>query len=705
MRIACGIAALAVVAVACGVPRASRPTVSGFTTASAGEQLALERRFLTQPDTERLRAAHRELTRKPHVAGSLRDRELADWTAKQFTDAGMEDVRIVTHEVMLPRPLEIAVEMTAPVQWRAAMRESPVADPDTHIDVRAEAMPFHAYSASGEVTAPVVFAGGGSDADYDYLERRGVDVRGKIVLVAHASVPRYTYRGYKAWLAQQRGAAGILMFSDPRDEADGRTAVYPDGPRAPDSLIERGGIIYDFLVPGDPLTPGWPSIAGTRRIARKDAVSLPGIVSVPLSSQDARRILVSLGGPPAPDHGAWQTSSTVSPHVGPGPAIVRMKVKTDDSVRPVWTVTGMFRGSAWPDEVVILGNHRDAWVYGGADPSSGSAAMFELARSFGALVRQGWRPRRSIMFASWDAEEFALTSSTEWVEQHEDWLRERAVAYLNVDSGVSGSRLAAGSVPSLNRAIAEAADAVRDPATGVTLGTLLRDRAAASAGTPRLETIDDRLGGGSDYIAFLDFAGVPVADLAFEGPHGVYHSLYDTHQWVMQFADPGFRYHVALVQLWGIVAMRIANADALPIDPGDAAGRIAEYVDAAAKQRRPGGEASDLPALRDAAARLKTAAAVFGARRDAALAAHDNAALNAVNRQAMQFERAFLDAGGLEGRTWYRHLIHAPNERYEPVMLPGLVAAIGRRDPDRIDREVGRLVAAFDRAARVLERP
>ena len=605
MRCAASLAAVAVILSACD---AIGPRVApfGFMRSSARAQLALEKRFLAEPDAERIRQLHRELTRKPHPAGSPRDRELAEWTAKHFADAGMQDVQIVTHEVMLPRPIEVSVEIIGPPSWRAPMRETPVADPDTHLAATVEAMAFHAYSASGDVTAPVVFAGDGNPAAYRHLVAKGIDVRGKIVLVRQPDPSAYVYRGYKAFIAQGHGAAGILMFSDPQRPPDGGKA-YPDGPWGPDSLIERGGIIYDFFVPGDPLTPGWASIPGARRIARTDAVSLPRIISAPLSAQDARRMIELLGVSATP---FLRTGGTQDHRAGPSK--VRMKVRMDDSVRPVWTVTGFFRGAELPDEIVILGNHRDAWLYGGVDPSSGSAALIELASAFGALIRNGWKPRRSILFASWDAEEFAVTSSTEWVEQHQEWLRDRAVAYLNVDSGVSGSRLAAGAVPSLSRLIREAADAVQDPVARTSLGTVLRDRVrterSLAGAAEDYQLIDDRLGGGSDYIPFLNFLGIPVADLAFEGPYGVYHSIYDTHQWVSRFGDPGFRYHSALVQLWGVAALRLANADVLPLDPEAAAGRIVNYVDDAIARAAGIADLPDLREVKNAAIQLKNAA-------------------------------------------------------------------------------------------------
>ena len=558
MRPGRSLAALAIAAAACSLPAAPRDIPYGFARGSARSQLDLERQFLSLPDRARIEAAHRELTRLPHPAGSVRDRELAEWTAKQFRDSGLQDVALTTHEVMLPQPIDIRLQMIHPRPWDLPQHEKPVSDPDTQRDPRASGLPHHAFSASGEVTAPIVYAGRGAPRDYDWLAAHGVDVRGTIVLVRN-SVP-YSYRGFKAFVAQQRGAAGILMYSDPADDGGARGPAYPDGPWGPDSRIERGSIAYDFLIPGDPLTPGWPSLPGARRIAREKAVSLPAILSAPISSEDARPIFEALGGPAAPRD--WQGALPISYRIGPGPARVRMTIRMDDAVRPVWTVTGRFPGTDTPDEVVIVGNHRDAWVYGGVDPSSGSAALVELARTLGVLAAEGWRPKRSIVFASWDAEELALTSSTEWAEQHEAWLRDRAVAYLNVDSAASGSQFVAGAVPSLTRLLTEVAQAVRDPVARVPISTVVRDRAraqgAAGPGDSGGTVIDDRLGGGSDYVPFLNFLGIPVADLAFDGPQGVYHSTYDTHGFVSRFADPGFRYHAALVQVWGLAALRLA---------------------------------------------------------------------------------------------------------------------------------------------------
>jgi N-acetylated-alpha-linked acidic dipeptidase len=371
-------------------------------------------------------------------------------------------------------------------------------------------------------------------------------------------------------------------------------------------------------------------------------------------------------------------------------------------------VTGIIRGREQPDDMVIVGNHRDAWIYGGVDPSSGSAALVELARALGGLVREGWRPRRSILFASWDAEEFALISSTEWGEQHQEWLRRRAVAYINVDSAAAGSNLAISAVPALNQVLDEVARTVRDPASGLTLAAATRDRQAREGGRPTGtvdDLVDNRPGGGSDYTVFLNFLGVPIADLSFEGPYGVYHSLYDTHGWVATIGDPGFRYHVALVQYWGLAALRLAGADIVPLDYEPYARRVEEFASDVARGWAGGadaGRAAFLSEVGSAADELRTSARLFNQRRDAALAKPDPAAFERLDRQLIGVERALLDPDGLPGRPWYRHLVYAPRSTYAPEVLPGVAEAVSAGDSARARRQSARLAAGLRRAASTL---
>jgi N-acetylated-alpha-linked acidic dipeptidase len=660
------------------------PVIFGFTSQSSAMERAVERRFLAMPSADRARDAHAFLTAEPHVAGSTRDRVLAEWVRDRWREYGLEQVEIVEHDVFLPYATDVAVEIVSPTPWRASLKEDPIAgDPATAVDLPP---PYHAYSASGDLTAPVVYAGSGNPADYDALDAHGVDIKGKIALVRY-SVP-YSYRGFKALTAQRRGAAGVLIYSDPEDDGVKKGKTYPDGPWGPESHIQRGGVVYDFLVPGDPLTPGWPSVRGAKRIAAADAVSLPKITTAPLSWKDAKVIRQALDR---------------------GPVTIHLRVKMDDAVRPIWTVIGRLAGAAHPEDLVVVGNHRDAWVYGGVDPSSGTATMMELARSLGALAKQGTRPKRTIVFASWDAEEFTLTSSTEWGEEHERELSAHAVAYLNVDSAASGKSFSAAAVPALNRAITEAAESVIDPETGRTIADAARTGAPREGGALPTATgpdlVSNRLGSGSDYTVFLNFLGVPVADLSFTGPYGVYHSIYDDHLWVQKFGDPGFRYHAAMVRLWGVLALRIANADVVPLDYRPYAARIREFVDEVAKQGSAADRAAFAP-LQNAIDRFTKVTASFGGRADVLLSARSvtNAQTAPLNAALMQAERALLSPAGIPGRPWYRHLIYAPKPTYAPEVLPGIAEAGEAGDRKRLTEQIAALAAALEKASMVFTR-
>jgi N-acetylated-alpha-linked acidic dipeptidase len=594
--------------------------------------------------------------------------------------------------------------MTRPREWQASLREDPVpGDPDTALD---PGLTYHAFSASGDLDAEVVYAGSGNPENYDWLAAHGIDVRGKIALVRY-SVP-YSYRGFKALTAQQRGLAGILIYSDPADDGYRKGEVYPKGPWGPASHIQRGGIPFDFLVPGDPLTPGWASVPGARRIPIGEAVSIPRIVSVPLSYRDAQVILEALEGPEVPS--SWRGGLPLTYRAGSG-VTLRVRVSIDQEVREIQTVIGRVRGSERPEEEVIVGNHRDAWVFGGVDPSSGSASLMEMARAFGALLREGVRPRRTIVFASWDAEEFTLTSSTEWGEQFADELRRRAIAYVNVDSSASGPDFTSSAVPSLNRLILEAARDVRDPRSRGSVAAAAADRTARQRGALPTAAdgalVSNRLGSGSDYTVFLNFLGVPIVDMTFDGPYGVYHSIYDDHQWVARIGDPGFRYHTAMTRLWGLIALRLANADVLPFDFTAYAARLDEFASELEKKWQQSGTtgsdgASPFAGVHDAIAAFRAAADGMATRMAGALESPGKR--DAVNRALMDVERAFTDPDGIPGRPWYRHQIYAPKFTYAPEMLPGPSEALEAGDIGALAIQCDRVASAIRRAAAVLSR-
>lgn len=660
-------------------PAAQAPAggIPGFTADRIADQRAIEALLIALPDATRCEADHRYLTAEPHVAGSPRNRALAEWVRDRWIEYGLEDVEIVEHQVLLSYPLEVSVEMVAPVRWRASLQEDPYpVDPDTYNP--SVGIPYHAYSASGEATAEVVYANSGNPEDYDRLRGMGIDIRGKIALVRY-SVP-YSYRGFKVFAAQERGAAGILIYSDPEDDGYG-----------------KGAVVYDFLGPGDPLTPGWASLPGARRIPQKEARQLPRILSAPLSYKDARELLQRLGGPEAPEE--WQGGLPFRYHVGPGPARVRLRVQLDERVEPIQTVLGRVRGSAEPERQVILGNHRDAWIFGGCDPSSGTATMMEVARTFGGLLRRGIRPRRTITLASWDAEEFTLTSSTEWGEQFADDLSRNAVAYLNVDSSACGSELSAAAVPSLNRFFVAAAAAVPDPETGRPLLAVWRDREAGEAdGEGGL--VENRLGSGSDYTVFLNFLGVPIVDMTFDGPYGVYHSIYDNHYWISKIGDPGFRYHAAMARLWAIGAWRLADADLLPFDYAEYGAVVGRFVEELGRRAREAGAPElGLDALARRAEAWRAAGAELNETMERALVAPTpERDWDEVNRRLLEIERQLLHPEGIPGRPWFKHLLYAPKYTYAAEVLPGAAEAIRDRDWARAREQVRRLAAALDRA-------
>jgi len=528
----------------------SQSSISGFTAASSAREAQVEKQFKAIPNPEEERRQHRIFTSEPHVAGSKRNNELANYIADEWKKQGLEDVVVREYDVYSSEPKSTFLEMVAPVRYRASLREEPYeADQDTK-NPRVSAA-WSGMSISGEVTAPVVYAHSGNPEDYELLRKNGIDVKGKIVLVRYSNP--YSYRGFKALTAQREGAAAILIYSDPAEDGYKKGEVFPNGPWGPESHIQRGAITYDFMVPGDPLTPGWASVPGAKRIPLSEAVSAPKIMALPLSWKDAKPLLENMGGPAAPKD--WQGGLPIEYHLGGERAKVHLKIDMDNSVKPYYVTEARVRGTELPDEWVVLGNHRDAWVFGGVDPSSGTASMMEMTRALGQLLKNGVRPRRTLVVCSWDGEEVGLTGSTEWGEQFVDELRKKAVAYINVDSSTSGSDLDGSAVASLAPMLVETTKSLDDP-SGKTLYEAWRASAEKKkeegrhAGEVSDYTLaDTRIGSGSDHTVFLNFVGMPVIGLGFDGPYGVYHSMYDDFYWMNHFGDPGYRYHVLLARI------------------------------------------------------------------------------------------------------------------------------------------------------------
>ena len=650
------------------VTQAAEPSIPGFSPTAVARQLEMESAILDLLDPVSTGRHFRYLTEEPHAAGTEQNRHLAEYTRDTFIKYGLEDVQLLEYEVLLPWPREVKLEMVEPFAFEPTLKEDGYeVDKDSWA---AEVGPTYlGMSGSGDVTADVIYAHSGNPEDYDWLESQGIDPAGKIAIVRY-SLP-YSYRGFKAWEAQRRGVEVLIIYSDPMEDGYRKGEVFPHGPWGPESHIQRGAITYDFIVPGDPLTPGWASVEGARRIPVEEARSVPEIIAVPMSWKDAQPILESLAGPVAPY--SWQGGLPITYRVGPGPAKLRVKVDMDGKSRKIQVVTGKIIGTDEPNKVVVLGNHRDAWVYGAVDPSSGSATLLETARVLGELAKQGHRPRRSLVLASWDAEEWHLTGSTEWGEQFADDLGANAIAYLNVDGSTSGPDFGANAVASLNSLIDSVAHDVVDPNSRRSILDTWRRRAEAEGNAADSDSlVENNLGSGSDYTVFLNFLGIPIVDMAFDGPYGVYHSQYDNFYWMAHFGDPGFRYMTAMVEVWGRMALRLANAEIYPLGFQPYATTVLGFIDSLEKiEGVP--EQLDLTGARTAAEEWLSVAeqlqqGVFSLLTEST----DTSQLAELNTTLLQIERAFLSTAGIPDRPWFKHVLYAPRYTYAAMSLPGV---------------------------------
>ncbi|MEP6642888.1 MAG: M28 family metallopeptidase [Acidobacteriaceae bacterium] len=681
----------------------------GFYDSAA--EVSAEKQFLAVPDPKLAREHLRILTKAPHIAGSPPDKATADYVATKFREAGLE-TEIVEYRVWLNYPKEISVDITAPsdLHMHGPTREH--VDGDSFQDDASVVTPFNGMSPSGDVEAEVVYANYGSPEDFKKLEEMKIDVRGKIVLVRYGQ----NFRGVKAFVAQEHGAAGVIIYSDPADDGWQRGDKYPRGAWHPDTGVQRGSVGYMFEFPGDPTTPGiasLPSLPDAKRIAPDKSAAMPKIPTTPLSYADAQPILEHLGGPESPRE--WQGALPFTYHVGSGPVKVKMHLLQDYQFRTIWDVIGRIPGSTSPDEWVVAGNHRDAWVYGAVDPNSGTAAMLESVHGIGELLKSGWKPKRTIIFGSWDAEEFGLIGSTEWGEQHETELAS-ADAYLNMDAAVSGAKFGASSVPSLKQFIRDVSKSVPSPKGGTVYDAWQNESKAAALNTQETSTSTYRppaaqgkvdvavgdLGSGSDYSVFLQHLGVPSTDVGSSGAYGVYHSVFDNFNWFTKFGDPDFVYEQQMARIFGLEAIRIADADVLPYDYEEYGKEIGIYLEAAKLRSQTifGNQAPPLSDAVSAAKRFQIAGANLLAVQKSK--AGDSIKLNQILRDA---ERALLIPQGMPGRPWYRHAIYAPGEYtgYAAVVIPGVSAALDKKDRVAAAQQLSALAEALNRAAKVLE--
>jgi len=717
----------------------------GFGDAGASAQRELEGRFDRLVRADNLRDGMKRLAARPHHLGSPYDKENAEFIAAQFKSWGYE-TRIEEFQVLFPTPKTRVLELTAPSTFKAALAEPPLAE-DATSGQTAEQLPvYNAYSIDGDVSGELVYVNYGVPKDYEELERRGIDVKGKIVLARYYG----SWRGIKPKVAAEHGAIGCIIFSDPHEDGFFKGDVYPKGPWRNSHGAQRGSVMDMPLHPGDPLTPGVGATPDAKRLDLKDAATLTKIPVIPISSGDALPLLQAIEGPVAPE--AWKGSLPTTYHLGPGPARVRLKLEFDWKTVPTYDVIARMPGGERPDQWILRGNHHDAWVNGADDPVSGMVAVMEEARALGELAKGGWRPRRTIVYCAWDGEEEGLLGSTEWGEAHAAELKEHAAVYVNSDGNGRGF-LHAGGSHALERLVHQAARDVVDPqkqplsvgerlrALQLTRGTPEEQRDARDRADLRLGA----LGSGSDYTVFLDHLGIATLNVGFGGENdgGAYHSIYDSIDHYTRFGDPGFAYGVALVQTAGRLVLRLANAETLPFDfvaTSDAVSGYAREVakladdlreetektnrlivegryEAAADPREPSVAPKIRPAvphlnvapLQNAVEHLKRAARDYDqARRDReksgkALAPEAAGALDAV---LMKSERALTRAEGLPRRPWFKHAVYAPGfyTGYGVKTLPGIREAVEERKWEEAAAQGEATAAAIERFASEVDR-
>jgi N-acetylated-alpha-linked acidic dipeptidase len=728
-------------------PQPSRPdTLLGFTPESSRKQREREARFDSHLKADELREWMRKLTARPHAVGSPFGKESADFLAGLFRAWGYE-TRIEEFQVLLPTPRARVLEMVAPQRWAATLAE-PALKEDATSGQQSEQLPtYNAYSIDGDVTGELVYVNYGVPKDYEELERRGIDVKGKIVIARYGG----SWRGIKPKVAAEQGAVGCLIYSDPREDGYFQGDVYPKGPYRNERGAQRGSVADMPVHAGDPLTPGVGATKEARRLALKDATTLTKIPVLPISYADARPLLEALGGPVAPE--AWRGALPLTYHLGPGPAKVRLKLEFDWKQVPAYDVIATLKGRERPDQWVIRGNHHDAWVNGAEDPVSGVVAVLAEAQALGRLHKDGWTPRRSIVYALWDGEEQGLLGSTEWVETHAAELRQKAVAYVNSDSNGRGF-LSAGGSHTLEAMLNEVARDVIDPQRKVSVAERARARRLVDGTTEERAELRTRadlrlaaLGSGSDFTPFLQHLGVASLNIGFGGEDGggSYHSIYDSFDHYTRFGDPSFAYGVALAQTAGRTVLRLAEAEVLPLTFGSLSETIGRYVTEVEKlademrsrtdeenrqirertleiatdpretfvapKARPGVPYVSFAPLRNALRKLDESAREYDRARAGALAGEAAGAPFTLDQALLGMERALTRAEGLPRRPWFRHHVYAPGfyTGYSVKTLPGVREALEQRQFEDVPRQVeivaGLLegyAAEIDRARKLL---
>jgi N-acetylated-alpha-linked acidic dipeptidase len=693
------VAALSLALLQPGNAAAPPVTLDGYSPAHSATERDWEAKFRGLPDPKNLRDTMQRLSARPHAVGQPYDKDNADWLLARFKEFGF-DAHIETFYVLFPTPKERVVELLEPMKFTAKLQEPPLPVDPTSQQTAEQLPTYNAYSKDGDVTAPLVYVNYGVREDYEQLDRLGVSVKGAIVIARYGGA----WRGIKPKVAAEHGAIGCIIYSDPRDDGFFEGQYFPNGPFRPQDGVQRGSVM-DTDYPGDPLTPGVGATKDAKRLDIAEAKTITTIPVLPISYADAQPLLAAISGSVAPE--TWRGGLPLTYHVGPGPATVHLVVKSNWDIKPIYDVVAKIPGSDTPDEWVIRGNHHDAWVNGAEDPVSGASALLEEARALGELMKQGWKPKRTIIYCAWDGEEPGLLGSTEWVEEHDAELKQHAVVYINSDSNTRGFLFASGS-HSLEHMVNSVARDVQDPERKMSVQRRAQLRRIGRTQKPdERDEARDRgdlrigaLGDGSDYAPFLDHAGVAALNIGFGGESdgGIYHSIYDDFYWYTHFGDTVFVYERALAEVGGTAVMRMADADLLPFDPSASADTIKRYLaelktelkeqqdkakernreleegvyTASADPRKPfvappkeqvppylnfAPLENGVAAYERAARRYKSALSKLA---DSSPTVWDSPEFKAINQQLILTERTFTTPEGLKERPWFKHQIYAP---------------------------------------------
>lgn len=736
-----------------GANREDEP-LYGFTANTSQTERDWENKFRAIPDPKILRDTMQRLSARPHHVGSPYDKQNAEWILSQFKSWGL-NAEIETFDVLFPTPKERVVELVEPSHYTAKLEEPPIPQDPTSSQQSEQLPTYNAYSIDGDVTAPLVYVNYGVPRDYEELDRLGVSVKGAIVIARYGN----SWRGIKPKVAAEHGAVGCIIYSDPRDDGYFEDDVFPNGPMRNENGVQRGSVLDAPVYPGDPLTPGVGAKGDVKRLAIKDAATITKIPVLPISYGDARPLLAALKGPVGPP--SFRGALPIPYHVGPGPAKVHLKVESNWNMKTIYDIVAKIPGTESPDQWIVRGNHHDAWVNGAEDPISGQIALLEEARGLSEMLKQGWKPRRTIIYCAWDGEEPMLLGSTEWAEYHADELKQHAAIYINTDGNGRGYLAVEGS-HSLEKFVNSVAHDITDPEKNISVWKRRQaelvlgraenpgDRDAKKEARSRPDLRIGALGTGSDYTTFIDHLGIASLNVAYGGEddEGIYHSIYDDFYWFTHFSDTDFVYGRALAQTVGTMVMRFADADVLPYDFSDFADTIHKYSEdlktllknrqdeirdrdqaldegmytAISDPRRPtvAPPREDVPPFLDfapldngEAAITRSAEHYARAMKVFTHAGSSGQSLEALNAQLLQAERQLTNADGLPRRPWYKHLIYAPGyyTGYTPKTIPGVREAIEEKRYAEADKEIVRVgkalqdyAATVDAAATELEK-